>query len=147
MRYLIISWIRTSNLRYVIFLMAPEAAKRLGAGGPSPGGGLSTQPGRKAFGLRRDSGVLGWELGQIQQMCAEKSLSQIKNTEKYHSRHLPSQIFNSGQVWQINAHGCAFKDPTHSHFSDSEHVCYKPRKSLHSTTCRLFHSIKCYQPL
>ena len=40
------------------------AAKRLGAGGPSPGGGPSPQPGRKAFGPRRDGGVLAWELGK-----------------------------------------------------------------------------------
>ena len=40
------------------------AAKRLGAGGPSPGGGPPPWPGRKAFGLRRDGGVLAWELGK-----------------------------------------------------------------------------------
>jgi hypothetical protein len=40
------------------------AAKRLGAGGPSPGGGPSPWPGRKAFGLRRDGGGLAWELGE-----------------------------------------------------------------------------------
>ena len=37
--------------------MAPEAAKRLGAGGPSPGPCPPAWPGRKAFCLRRD-GVL-----------------------------------------------------------------------------------------
>ena len=40
------------------------AAKRLGAGAPSPGSGHSSQPGRTAFGLRRDGGVLAWELGK-----------------------------------------------------------------------------------
>ena len=40
------------------------AAKRPGGGGPSPGGGHSPQPGRKASGLRLDGVVLAWELGK-----------------------------------------------------------------------------------
>ena len=48
--------------------MAPEAAKRPGVRGPSPGGCLSSRPRGTGFGLRRDGGVLAWELGKIQQM-------------------------------------------------------------------------------
>ena len=58
------------------------AAKRLGAGGPSPGGGPSPQPGRKAFGLRRDGGVLAWELGKVLRMWTDKSFSQVKNNTR-----------------------------------------------------------------
>ena len=56
------------------------AAKRLGAGGPSPGGGPPPQPGRKAFGLRCDGGVLAWELGKSYgcgQINQDKSFSQV----------------------------------------------------------------------
>ena len=49
------------------------AAKRLGAGGPSPGGGPLHKPGRKASGLRRDGGVLAWELGKVLRMWTDKS--------------------------------------------------------------------------
>ena len=38
------------------------AAKRLGEGGPSPGGGPAPWPSRKACRLRRGGGVLAWEL-------------------------------------------------------------------------------------
>ena len=62
------------------------AAKRLGAGGPSPGGGrcgsADPQPGRKAFGLRRDGGVLAWELGKVLRMWTDKSFSQVKNNTR-----------------------------------------------------------------
>ena len=57
------------------------AAKRLGAGGPSPGGGPPPQPRRTAFGLRRDGGVLAWELGKVLRMWTDnqdKSFSQVK---------------------------------------------------------------------
>ena len=61
------------------------AAKRLGAAGPSPGGGPSDgpppQPGRKAFGLRRDGGFLAWELGKLcgcGQINQDKTFSQVK---------------------------------------------------------------------
>ena len=73
-----ISWVRTSNLRYVIFVVAPGAAKRPGGGGPSPGAGPPAQPGRKAFRLRRDGGVLVWELGNIQQVRMDKSCYTIR---------------------------------------------------------------------
>ena len=58
------------------------AAKRLGAGGPSPGGGPAPWPSRKAFGLRRDGGVLAWELGKVLRMWTDKSFSQVKNNTR-----------------------------------------------------------------
>ena len=53
------------------------AAKRLGAGAPSPGGGPASWPSRKASGLRRDGGVLAWELGKVLRMWTDKSFSQV----------------------------------------------------------------------
>ena len=49
------------------------AAKRLGAGGPSPGGGPPPQPGRKAFGLRGDGGVFGVGTRKALRMWTDKS--------------------------------------------------------------------------
>ena len=63
------------------------AAKRLGAGGPSPGGGHTPWPGRKAFGLRRDGGVLAWELGKscgCGQINQDKSFSQSQAKNNTH---------------------------------------------------------------
>ena len=83
------------------------AAKRLGEGGPSPGGGPAPWPSRKAFRLRRGGGVLAWELrksyggGRINH-------SQVKNNT-HGICHAEFSI--SGQVWQANAHGCDVKDP------------------------------------
>ena len=57
------------------------AAKRLGAGGPSPGSRPPPWPRRKAFGLRRDGGVLAWELGKVLRMWTDnqdKSFSHVK---------------------------------------------------------------------
>ena len=55
------------------------AAKRLGAGGPSPGSGPPPWPGRKAFGLRRDGGVFGVGTRKVLRMWTDKSCSQAKN--------------------------------------------------------------------
>ena len=55
------------------------AAKRPGAGGPSPGGGPSPWPRHKVFGLRGDGGVLAWELMKVPRMWTDKSFSQVKN--------------------------------------------------------------------
>ena len=66
------------------------AAKRLGAGGPSPGGGHSPQPGRKAFGLRRDGGVLAWELGKSYGGGQINHFLRLKKS----SGHLPCRVFN-----------------------------------------------------
>ena len=118
------------------------AAKRLGAGGPSPGGGPSAWPGRKAFRLRRDGGVLAWELGKSYgggQINQDKSFSQVKNNAQGIC-HAKFSI--SGQVWQINAHGFDLKDPICFHFSHSAHISATNQenhiKSLRSTTCNLF---------
>ena len=81
------------------------AAKRLGAGGPSPGGGHSSQPSRKAFGLRHDGGVLAWELGKscgCGQINQDKSFSQVKNNTQGICH---AEFSISAQVWQIKAHG------------------------------------------
>ena len=63
------------------------AAKRLGPRGPSPGGGHIPWPGRKAFGLRRDGGVLAWELGKscgCGQINQDKSFSQSQAKNNTH---------------------------------------------------------------
>ena len=81
------------------------AAKRLGAGGPSPGGGPSPWPSRKAFGLRHDGGVLAWELGKscgCGQINQDKSFSQVKNNTQGICH---AEFSISAQVWQIKAHG------------------------------------------
>ena len=118
------------------------AAKRLGAGAPSPGGGPSPWPSRKAFGLRRDGGVLARELGKpcgCGQINQDKSCSQVKNNTQGICH---AEFSISGQVWQVSAHGFDLKDPICFHFSNSEHVSATNHenhiKSLRSTTCNLF---------
>ena len=59
------------------------AAKRLGAGGPSPGGGRTPQPGRKAFGLRGDGGVFGVGTRKVLRMWTDKSFSQAKKLRAF----------------------------------------------------------------
>ena len=116
MRYLIISRVGTTNLRYVIFVVDPEAAKRLGAGGATPG---SPWPHRTTFGLRCD-GALAWELGKIQQMWTDKSCSQVKNT--IHGI-CQAEISISCQVFlQIDAYDCDLMDPICFYFTHSEHM-------------------------
>ena len=56
------------------------AAKRPGAGGPSPGGGPSPWPRHKVFGLRGDGGVLAWELMKVPRMWTDKSFFRLKIT-------------------------------------------------------------------
>ena len=66
------------------------AAKRLDAGGPSPGGGHSSQPSRKAFGLRRDGGVLAWELGKS---CGCRQINHFLTQKKLRAFAMPSFQF------------------------------------------------------
>ena len=144
---LIISWVRlviwdTWSMMVDLRHGSRTAAKRLGAGGPSPGGGPAPWPSRKAFGLRRDGGVLAWELGKscgCGQINQDKSFSQVKNNT-HGICHAEFSI--SGQVWQVNAHGCDVKDPIWSDmfpfFKLWTHICNKSRKSLRSTTYRLY---------
>ena len=115
------------------------AAKRLGAGGPSPGGGPLPQPCRKAFRLRRDGGVLAWELGKS---CGCGQINHFLRLKNNTHGICHAEFSISSQVWQINAHGCDVKDPICVHFSNSEHVSATNHenhiKSLRSTTCNLF---------
>ena len=87
------------------------AAKRLGAGGPSPGGGDTSWPGRKAFGLRRDGGVLAWELGKTCGCGQINHFLRLKNNICH-----DAELSISAQVWQIKAHGFDLKDPICFHF-------------------------------
>ena len=66
------------------------AAKRLGAGGPSPGGGPTPWPGRKAFRLRRDGGVLAWELGKS---CRCGQINHFLRLKKLRAFAMPSFQF------------------------------------------------------
>ena len=84
------------------------AAKRLGAGGPSPGGGHSSQPGRKAFGLRRACCVLAWELGKS---CGCGQINHFLRLKNNTQGICHAEFSISGQVCQVNAHGCDVKDP------------------------------------
>ena len=98
-----------------------RAAKRLGAGGPSPGCGHSSQPRRKAFGLRRDGGVLAWELGKPCG-CGCGRINHFLRLKNNTRGICHAEFLMSGQVWQANAHGCDVKDPICLYFSNSEHV-------------------------
>ena len=84
------------------------AAKRLGAGGPSPGGGPSPQPGRKAFGLRSDGGGLARELGKP---CGCGQINHFLRLKNNAQGICHAQFSISGQVWQVSGHGFDLKDP------------------------------------
>ena len=107
------------------------AAKRLGAGGPSPGGGPSSQPGRKAFGLRRDCGVLAWELGKP---CGCGRINHFLRLKNNTHGICHAEFSISAQVWQIKAHGCDLKGPTCFHCSNSELICNKSRNHYINST-------------
>ena len=118
----LISRVRTSNLRWVILVMAPEAAKRLGAGGPS-NGGLLPGPGRKAFGLRREGGVLAWELGKS---CGRVRINHFPNLKL---RFVTSAMPNFG-FWSSLANQCSgmrFQAPDRTSWQSIIcHMCLLP---------------------
>ena len=112
------------------------AAKRLGAGGPSPGGGPLPQPCRKAFRLRRDGGVLAWELGKP---CGCGQINHFLRLKNNTQGICHAEFSISAQVWQIKAHGCDLKDPICFHVSNSEYISATNQENHYiPPTCRLF---------
>ena len=110
------------------------AAKRLGAGGPSPGGGHTSWPGRKAFGLRGDGGVLAWELGKS---CGCGQINHFLRLKNNTQGICHAEFSISGQVWQINAPVCF-------HFSNSEHVAATNHENHYVPPLAIFADSKPY---
>ena len=84
------------------------AVKRPGAGHPSPRRSRPPWPRRKAFGLRRDGGVLAWELGKS---CGRGQKIHVFRLNNKTRGICHAEFSICGQVWQINAAGCDLKDP------------------------------------
>ena len=117
------------------------AAKRLDAGGPSPGGGPSPQPGRKAFGLRSDGGGLARELGKP---CGCGQINHFLRLKINAQGICHAQFSISGQVWQVSGHGFDLKDPICFPFSNSEHVSATNQENHYVPPLAIFSDSKPY---